>query len=79
MSNMWISVNVIRYVPMADQLAILHGKNFNVGPNAFVPAMCICRPPLLLPFYTTFSDLDLGWGHKISVKQNLLVPVFTLF
>ena len=22
----------------------------------------------------TFHDLDLGWGHKISTKQNLLAP-----
>ena len=27
---------------------------------------------LLLPFYIAFSDLDFGWGHKISSKQSLL-------
>ena len=26
-------------------------------------------PCLFAPFYTTFSDLDLGWDHKVSTKQ----------
>ena len=25
----------------------------------------------LPPFYTTFTGLDLGWGHKVSTKQSL--------
>ena len=25
-----------------------------------------------LSFNTTFADLDIGWGHKVSAKQNLM-------
>ena len=41
--------------------------------HSFQPVFHTChayRHHWVLQFYTTFGDLDFGWGHKISTKQN---------
>ena len=32
-----------------------------------------------LPLHTTFTDLDLAWGHKASAKQNVLASFLAYF
>ena len=63
-------------------LAVLHGKNLNIGhfTQSFqLHIFLTChayRYYRLLPLYTTFTDLDLDRGHKVSTKQNLLASIF---
>ena len=70
MSN--IEIYVIRHNYSSVWLAILSGKSINAGhcTQDFQPS--VYGHYWLLPFCTTFTDLDLDWGHKVSTKQNLL-------
>ena len=63
--------------------SILHGRrvNYNIGHScrhfkqvlSYLPWYHVFRNHWLLPFCSTFSDLDLGWGgHKVSSKEKLL-------
>ena len=45
-------------------------SDFNRNIFFYTCYACSQQWPLLL--YTTFSDIDLGWGHRVSGKQNLL-------
>ena len=33
----------------------------------------------LLPLYTTFTDLDLGWGHTVLKQFKLNIPILTVW
>ena len=65
-----IRIYVIGCVCLASQLAILRGKNLNIRhePQTFDPncfhSCSVYTHCWLLTFYTTFSDLDLGWGSQ---------------
>ena len=57
------------------QLAILHGENLTLDikhklSTKFFHNCFGYRNHWLWPFYTTFSDLDLGWGHKGQHKTK---------
>ena len=63
------------------QQDILCGKSSDMQtfqPISIIPAMLIDTPFLFSFFFfffffiTTLTDLDLGWGQKLSAKQNLL-------
>ena len=62
----------------ATQLAVLFSKNFNIEhymqtvSTSLFHSCHAYRHHLLLPFSTTFSDLDYAWSYKVSVKQPLL-------
>ena len=65
----------------ASQLAILHGKKFNVGhyaqafqPIFFISAMFICANDYhFIPFSLT---LTLPGGHMVSAKQDIVASFF---
>ena len=66
-------------------LAVLRGKNFNIWHflklfNQYFHTSHAYRHHQLLPFYTTFTDLNFAWGHKVGAQQNLSASVsHTLF
>ena len=67
----WVYVLIIR-------LAILSGRNFNIGhytqtfqPNFFIPAMLIGTTDFYHIILLSVT-LTLAWGCKVSTKQNLL-------
>ena len=58
--------------------SVCHAKNFDVGhyeqtfqQNSLIIAVIRIRHHWILSFYTTFSDLDLRWSHKVRAKQSL--------
>ena len=66
-------------------LAVLHGKNFNIGHYTqtcqsifFIPALLISTVNVY-HFYTIFIGLDLAGGHKVSAKQNFLASFSPAF
>ena len=72
MSSMWIYV--IRSC-LSDRPVFWRGKNFDVGhyTQTFKYFFYTChayRHHLLLTFYTTFTDLDLGCGVTRSVQSK---------
>ena len=77
-SHMGLLNQLCLSICLASPLAILHGKNFNIGhymqilqPNFFIPAMVVGIVDFL-HFRSLSVILALARGHKVSTKQNFI-------
>ena len=70
------------FVHMASSVAVLCGKSFNTGRyvQIILTNFQTChayRHRYLLPLYTTFSDLDLGWRSRDQPKTKPVGFIFS--